>query len=139
MVRQTTNTSGFVLYPECSVVLKVTKVVLKSKKDDDSVKFYVWSFDTLQSDNAEIENELQFLFFSNRMGELLAALGAEEITPGKYSWEDEEVIGKCVQAKIVHEIFKGNTKHTLKEIVAYEEPIQTSKPETEEEWDKNIK
>lgn len=138
MVRQTTNTSGFSLYPECTVILKVTKVVLKSKKDDESVKFYVWSFDTLQADNESIENELQFLFFSSQMGELLAALGGVEITPGKYDWDDEEVIGKCVRAKIVHEIIKGNTKHTIKEIEAYTE--EETKPEATEEraWDDEI-
>lgn len=123
MAKQSTRTDGFPLYPECTCVLKVTSVVLKSKKDDESVKFYVWSFDLMMSDNEELENELQFLFFSSQMGELLEALGGVETTPGKYDWDDEEVVGKCVRANIVHEIFKGQTKHMLKEIEAYEEEV----------------
>lgn len=135
MAKQTTNTSGYALYPECTVIIQVTGVKLKSKKDDESVKFYVWSFDTLQADNAEIENELQFLFFSSQMGELLEALGYAETSPGKYDWDDEEVVGKTVKANIVHEIFKGQTKHTIKNIEAYEEELP-AKEETEvKAWD----
>ena len=121
MSKQTTRVGGFPLYPECTVVLKVTGVKLKSKRDNKSVKFYVWDFDLIMADNEELENELQFLFFSSQMGELLEAMGYEETTPGEYDWDDEEVIGKCVRARIVHEIFKGQTKHTLKEITTYEE------------------
>lgn len=141
MAQQSTRTGGFPLYPECEVVLKVTGVKLKSKKDDESVKFYVWDFDLIMTDNEELENELQFLFFSSQMGELLEALGYEESSPNKYDWDDEEVVGKCVKGKIVHEIFKGQTKHVLKEIEAYEEEAAddtVTQPATEEEeWDKD--
>ena len=139
MSRQTTNTSGYPLYPECTCVLKVTSAVLKEKRDDPSVKFYSWSFDTLMADNEELDNELQFLFFSSQMGDLLTALGYEETSPGKYDWDDEEVKGKCIRAKIAHEIFKGQTKHTLKEIEAYKEEIETGgapiQPGDPKEWD----
>ena len=108
---------------------------MKSKRDDESVKFYVWNFDLVMADSEELENELQFLFFSSQMGELLEALGYEEVTPGKYDWDDEEVAGKCIRAKIVHEIFKGQTKHTLKEIEAYEETQAEKSAEIEKAWD----
>lgn len=135
-MKHQTNTSGFSLYPECSVVLKVTGVVLKSKRDDSSVKFYVWSFDTLQSDNETIENELQFLFFSSQMGGLLTALGCTETSPGKFDWDDEEVKGKTIRADITHQILKGDTKHTLINIEPYQEE-QVVNTEEEKAWDEN--
>ena len=140
MVKQQTRTDGFPIYPECTCVLKISGVKLKSKKDDESVKFYIWDFDLLMSDNEELENELQFLFFSSQMGDLLAAVGGVESSPGKYDWDDEEVIGKSVRAKIVHEIFKGQTKHTLKEIEAYEEEAEEEEPVEETvAWDEDKK
>lgn len=139
MVQQSTRTGGFPLYPECAVVLKTTGVKLKSKKDDESVKFYVWDFDLVMTDNEELENELQFLFFSSQMGELLKAFGYEETSPNKYDWDDEAVIGMCIKAKIVHEIFKGQTKHTLKEIEAYqEEPGEVVDAGEPSAWDEKL-
>ena len=140
MAKQSTRTDGFPLYPECTVVLKSTGAKLKAKRDDESVKFYVFDFDLVMSDNEELENELQFLFFSSQMGELLEAFGYEEVSPGKYDWDDEEIIGRCVRAKIVHEIFKGQTKHTLKEIEVYEEEAEEKVVDagTPKEWDENL-
>ncbi len=139
-MKHQTNTSGYSIYPECHVVLQVTGVVLKSKRDNESVKFYVWSFDTLQSDNDQIENELQFLFFSSQMGGLLTALGCTETSPGKFDWDDEDVKGKKIRADIAHQIFKGETKHTLVNIEKYVDEPSPEKPiQTEEEWDKDIK
>src|SRR3990167_5419265 len=83
------NTSGFTIYPKCAVVLEVSTVSLQTKKDSPSVKFYRWNFAVRMSDNEDILNEINFLFFPNQMGDLLRAIGAKEVSKDHFELDDE--------------------------------------------------
>jgi len=140
------NTSGFTIYPECAVVLEVIGVTLQTKKDNPAVKFYRWDFTVRMSDNEDILNEINFLFFPNQMGDLLRAIGAKEVSKDHFELDDEWkrnfAPGKLIKANIVHTIFRGDTKHTLANIEAYVEDVASNPAtgeNTETSWDEGVK
>lgn len=96
MTKQTTDTSGRNLTPEGHYEATIHKIFRKEPK---GFIIYEWSFEALV-------NEKPFYFtlgmFPSQMGELLRALGAKEVTPHKFDWDDEEYIGVTVAFNLCH-------------------------------------
>lgn len=135
------NTSNFTLYPECSVVLEIIRVTKQTKKDNPSVVFYRWDFNVRMSDNENIINDVNFLFFPNQMGDLFRAIGAEEKNKDVFEmpddWKTNLVVGKLIKADIIHTIFRGETKHALANIEAYVEDTSPEPKSMETAWDED--
>lgn len=95
-MKQATNTSERTLTPESHYEAMINKVVRKEIKE---FIIYEWSFEAL------VEGK-PFYFkiglFQSQMAELLRALGAIETAPGRFDWDDEEVIGHTLSFNLVH-------------------------------------
>lgn len=99
MVKQTTET-GRTLIPESNYHAMITAVKKKTVKE---FIIYAWSFEALVNDSP-------FYFtidlFSSQMGDLLRALKAKEVTPNRFEWDDETVVGNTLSFNIVHVVDK---------------------------------
>lgn len=95
-MRQTTDTSGRNMIPEGHYEAMITKVVRKEIKE---FIIYEWSFEA-------VVDEKPFYFklglFQSQMAELLRALKATEVSPNKFDWDDEAVVGESLSFNIVH-------------------------------------
>lgn len=117
MTKQSTNTTGRNLVPENhydnAMVTKVTRKEIKG-----GYIIYEWDFEAVLTENGESK---PFYFkigmFASQMAELLRALGATEVTPGNFDWDDEAVIGEHLSFNVAHvEDKKGNVREQLSDI-----------------------
>lgn len=95
MSEQYTDT-GKTLVPESYYEAMITAVV---KKEPKGFLMYEWKFETLKNDKLFY---FSITLFASQMSELLKALGAEEVTPNRFKWDDEKVIGNTISFNLVH-------------------------------------
>lgn len=121
MVKETTNTNNFELPEEGHYAdLEVSKVIRKEIKE---FILYEWHFNNGGDD-------LEITLFSSQMAELLRALGAVEISNGKFEWDRNEVIGYHVSLNVVHaQDKKGVMRASISDVV------KLDKPKAERGWD----
>ena len=111
-MEHTTDTNLNFLVPESNYEAMITKILKKEIKP--SVVIYEWHFEALV-------DEKQFNFkigmFSSQMADLLHVLGAEEVSNGKFKWNDDEQLGKNLSFNVVHFPDKnGKLRATLTDI-----------------------
>lgn len=108
-MKQTTDTATRTLVPENHYEATIQAVKRKEIKE---FIIYEWSFEALV-------NEKPFYFkiglFSSQMAELLRALGATEVTPNKFEWDDEQVIGVTVSFNLCH---VADKKGVIREVIS---------------------
>jgi hypothetical protein len=110
-MKQTTDTNSGFLVPESNYEAMITKIVRKEIKE---FIIYEWHFEALV-------NEKPFYFkigmFSSQMADLLRALGCNEVSKGKFDWDDEEQVGKTLSFNLTHVADKkGILRETLSDI-----------------------
>lgn len=129
--KQSTDTNGFSLVPENNYDAMIRKVT--KKEITGGFIIYEWNFESFV-------NEKPFFFkismFSSQMAELLRALGATEISKGKFDWDDEEVVGNTLNFNVVHVADKkGTLREQLSDIKLLTQSAKTSNNVEEIKWD----
>ena len=127
MSEQITDT-GKTLIPEGNYDATITSVV---KKEPKGFVIYEWNFETLKDDKTFY---FKISLFSSQMTELLRALGAEEVTPNRFKWDDEKVVGNTLSFNLVHMADKkGVIREQLSDIklltIGIKNPGGVTKPE----------
>lgn len=111
MTKQSTDTSGRSLVPESNYEACIQSIKRKEIKE---FIIYEWSFESLVNDKPFY---FKIGMFSSQMGELLRALGANEVSPNKFDWDDEDYIGVTVSFNLIHVADKkGTIRETLSDI-----------------------
>ncbi len=85
------------MFPEGKYTFRVADVPLQV-----DIKGYVawhWSFDTDTDEGPRTYNE-RFMVWT--LAPLARALGFKEVTPGRFSWEPPDALGRSVNATIKH-------------------------------------
>lgn len=96
-MKHTTDTSGRSLVPEDHYDnVMISKIV---RKDIKGFTIYEWSFETLVNDK---EFTFKLGFFTSQMADLLRVLGGKEVLPGKFDWDDEDMVGQHLSFNVVH-------------------------------------
>ncbi len=111
MAQHTTDTNSSFLVPESNYEAMINKIV---KKEIKEFIIYEWHFEALV-------NEKPFYFkiglFSSQCADILRALGAEEVSKGKFNWKDEDQIGKTLSFNLTHQADKkGVIREQLSDI-----------------------
>lgn len=116
MAKQTTDTSGKTLVPENHY----PNVMVASVKRKEVKEFiiYEWVF---ESDDMTFKLGM----FASQMAELLRALGATEVSPNKFDWDDEAVIGEHLSFNVVH---VADKKGVIREQLSDIKKITNSNP-----------
>ena len=99
MATERTDTRGFELFPTGRYKFQVASVPLKKKSDKGAI-YYEFAFETPVNNTLKKYTE-RFMVW--KAGELLKALGAQEVEPNVFDWDKEQVVGKMVEADIIHE------------------------------------
>lgn len=107
-----TTETGRILVPESRYKAMINNVKEKTVRE---FILYEWSFE------AFIDGK-PFYFgitlFSSQMADLLRALKCEEVTPNKFKWSSEQVIGNTLEFSLVHVADKkGTLREQLSDIV----------------------
>lgn len=97
-----TDTNNSSLFPLGNYRFTICEVPVKKKNESGKV-FYKFEFTVALPDGIEKYSET---FMSWNCRELLRAIGAKETSPNVFEWDREAVIGKEIQAEIVHEADK---------------------------------
>lgn len=96
MVKQSTDTTGRNLVPEGHYEAIINKIVRKEPK---GFIIYEWDFEALVNDKAFY---FKLGMFPSQMSELLRALGAIEVSQGRFEWDDEDYVGVTVEFNLAH-------------------------------------
>jgi len=97
MSRETTDTSNFGnQLPTGRRSFMVEKVERKTGKSNSP--FYVWSL-SYQREDGERDHGEQILL-PNMMGPLLRVLNCKEVSPNKFDWDTEVVLGETFMATV---------------------------------------
>lgn len=97
---ETTDTNRFEIMPEGHYVFTVSKVPEKLKSQTTGKVYYKFEFETIVQ--GKIKKHIE-VFMPWMASELLKALGAVEVSPNKFEWEREAVMGKEIEADLMHE------------------------------------
>lgn len=120
-MRYSTET-GRALVPESHYVAMINNVKEKTIKE---FIIYEWSFE------AEVSGKAFYFglsLFSSQMGDLLRALGCQEVTKNKFEWDSEQVIGNTIEFNICHVADKkGIIRETLSDIKLLSAPTKSEK------------
>lgn len=128
MVRERTNTSE---YPtaeagvyDCVTVEKVKKKIIK-----EVYHLYEWSFSTVVGE--EIKT-FTIGLFSSGMGDLLRAMGCNEVKKNEFDWDTDEVVGNNVAFTLSYMPDKsGKDRPVLSDVKkAGPKPVPTPKANT---------
>lgn len=139
MVEQIINI-GFEIPQKGHYVLELISIVkkdLKSKSSGKSFSLYEADFEIRVADvDVEVRN-IKVSFFKSEMGPLLLALGAVEIEPNKYKWDDEKVIGEVIECDLIHSSdTRGQTIVKLIEIKSFDKnKLPNKKNDVLKAWD----
>ena len=100
-MRETTDTAKFEMMPEGHYIFTISKVPEKLKSQATQKIYYKFEFETVVQ--GKIKKHIE-VFMPWLASELLKALGATEIEPNKFEWDREAVMGKEIEADLVHEL-----------------------------------
>lgn len=98
-MRERTNTGGFELFPVGRYKFTVSDIPEKIRGETGKIRF-AFRFTTVI--NGQIRDYKES-FMAWLVGDLLRALGCEEVKKDAFDWDRAEVVGKEVWANIVHE------------------------------------
>lgn len=108
MSEQYTDT-GKTLVPEGHYEAMINSV---KRKEPKGFVLYEWAFETLKDDKSFY---FGITLFSNQMTDLLKALGAEEVTPNRFKWDDELVVGNTIEFNLAH---VADKKGVIREVIS---------------------
>ena len=110
-MEQVTDTNSSFLTPESHYEATIEKVVRKEIKE---FIIYEWHFEALVNDKPFY---FKIGLFSSQCADILRALGAEEISKGKFKWDNESVVGNTLSFNLTHQADKkGVLRETLSDI-----------------------
>lgn len=114
-----TDTNGkYKITPEGKY--KFTVSIPPAKKlSKEGKPYYKFVFEYLNEEKT-IETHEQF-FLPWMLGDLLRACQCKEIKPGVFSWDKEDVVGKTIDAEIIHEINKKDPTKTMVNMIKIKE------------------
>lgn len=119
-----TTETGRTLVPESHYVAMINNVKEKNIKE---FIIYEWSFE------AEVNGKAYYFslsMFSSQMGDLLRALGCQEVTKNKFEWDSDQVIGNTIEFNICHvSDKKGVVREQMSDIKLLTSPVKEKKEE----------
>jgi hypothetical protein len=112
MVRETTNTERFELFPEGQYKFTVVGKPEKIKTGKTSYRKWIFSYEGYNGNLRKVS----FIIFPWESEELLLAVGGNKVKGG-VDWDDDQVDGKVIEADVVHEADnRGTTRAKIKNV-----------------------
>lgn len=141
MTKETTNT-GFEILPKAHYILEIDKVIKTQIGREGGKQYpgYKWFF-TVRQCNVDLDsNNFNLFMFKSKMGDLLRALGVEEVSQDVFTWDTDDVKGKVIECDLIHEDINGRLREGLIEIKPYSVNVKdpNQKPNEEVAWDEGL-
>lgn len=99
-MRETTDTSGYALFPKGHYKFVVTEEPQKYKTSNGKIG-YIFEFETINERGEKKIFKERFIIWL--IGDLLRALKCQEVQKDKFDWDTVEVVGREIEADIAHE------------------------------------